>query len=272
MPLYWGDVNIEEEDRLLSALEGSSTWKQLWFQEFRSKQLLQFAGDAALYISRAVGAKVVDRLLEQAKAGLSNFKEQDRLHLVTHSWGTVILFDVLFAARWDPENTPGYKSVQEIRKILYGLEPDAGSGLRLTSIHTMGSPIAIFSLLDIDEITEVKPSHDITPQLQQFLENIHRVLGSALPWNNFIHPGDPVAYPLEVLLPQLVDGESKFLDVQDIVTHNANLGDYITNAFSQSILALLHGGDAHSSYWQSEEVAKKIAEQIARVARRNGQG
>jgi hypothetical protein len=38
----------------------------------------------------------------------------------------------------------------------------------------------------------------------------------------------------------------------------------LTEPVSQTVLALLHGGDAHASYWQSQEVAQKIAEEIHR--------
>lgn len=96
--LYWGDVNINAETQLLTTLKSSPLWEQIWFREFREKQLLQFAGDAALYISRHIGSKVVNKLKTQALDALKNHQPDARLHLVTHSWGTVILFDVLFAA------------------------------------------------------------------------------------------------------------------------------------------------------------------------------
>ncbi len=97
--LYWGNLNKTEEQKLLQAYQNSSIWPQLWFIDFREKQLLQFAGDAALYISRAVGSKVADALKEQALAGLQGYDpKEDRLHIVTHSMGTVILFDILFSA------------------------------------------------------------------------------------------------------------------------------------------------------------------------------
>lgn len=95
IPLYWGDVGLTEENNLLEKLKKSDAWQRLWFKDFRSTQLMQFVGDAALYISRHVGSKVVQRLAEQIKANLPEQpREEDRLHLITHSWGTVILFDV----------------------------------------------------------------------------------------------------------------------------------------------------------------------------------
>jgi hypothetical protein len=275
IPLYWGDVNIVAEQTLLSTLQDSPDWKHLWFREFREKQILQFAGDAALYISRYVGSQVVQQLAEQSQKMLKGWQPKDRLHLVTHSWGTVILFDVLFAARWDEDKIPGYPYARAIRDFVFGVEPNPEKGIRLSSIHTMGSPVALFSLIDVKEnptgtnvnTPNITNTHDITPRLEELLENLYQSLGKKLLWKNFIHPGDPVAYPLATLMTQLVDGNGKYLDVQDVVMHNKELFDFFTQAVSQSVLALLHGGDAHSNYWKSEEVARTIAQTIRRSAK-----
>lgn len=272
--LYWGNLNEAEEQKLLNVYQTSSIWQQLWFRDFREKQLLQFAGDAALYISRAVGSKVADALKDQAVAGLQGYDpKEDRLHIVTHSMGTVILFDILFSARWDPDYMPGHASVEMIRAGLFGTSPNPTQGIRLGSISTMGSPIGFFSLLDVTTTTEelqdaqghILSTHDITPRLEQFLEALHQELGSKILWNNFVHPGDPIAYPLEKLLPQLVDSENRYIEIQDILTHPSNLTDFLTEPFSQTLFALLHGGEAHNSYWQNEQVAQQIAQAIERA-------
>jgi hypothetical protein len=273
VPLYWGDVNLEAEDELLGLLKTSPHWDEFWFKEFREKQIMQFAGDAALYISRYVGSKVIDRIAQQAsQLLLQNYRPGDRLHLVTHSWGTVILFDVLFAARWDQPDIPGHKNAQAIREEIFGLQPNLEAGIGLASIHTMGSPVALFSLIDVREsMTNAQSakvnSHDITPRLEELLKSLYARLNQKLPWYNFAHPGDPVAYPLAKLIPKLVDRNSRYLDIQDVITRNANLSDFFNQAVSQTFLALLHGGDAHGSYWRSEEVADTIAQTIRRAAR-----
>lgn len=267
--LYWGDVGINLENQLLETLQSSPFWRQVWFREFRERQLLQFAGDAALYISRHMGSKVVNRLKTDALKGIQNPQPGDRLHLVTHSWGTVILFDVLFAGRWNDPKVPAHDDVMAIRDAIFGISgtnPDPHQGIQLTSIHTLGSPIAIFSLIDVipgKDDTAGTPStpssHDITPNLQKLLENLNEVRkGEKLPWRNYLHPGDPVAYPLNELMSSLVDGDKKYLDIQDVITHEAGLFDFLTEPFSQTALALLHGGDAHGSYFHSEKVVQEI--------------
>ncbi|MBE9224463.1 hypothetical protein IQ264_03105 [Phormidium sp. LEGE 05292] len=256
--LYWGDINQEAQDNLVKSFKQSSAWNQLWFKDFRTNQLLQFAGDAALYLSRTVGYQVVQRLKEQALKGIQGYNPQeDRLHLVTHSWGTVILFDILFAERWNFDNVPGHQDVIAIRNFLFGLPPTPNTGIRLASINTMGSPIALFNLIHVNG-----SSHDFQPILEELLKNLYNFRGRQLPWTNFIHPGDPVAWPLETVLFDSVAEQKKYLDLIDFVNKNEDWSDRIFQQLSQKTLALIHGGDAHGSYWQSKQVADKIVQTI----------
>jgi hypothetical protein len=268
--LYWGDVNEVEEQNLSDLYQASSLWPHLWFRDWREMQLLQFVGDAVLYISRAVGYKVADRLREQVMAGLHGCNaEEDRLHVVTHSMGTVILFDILFSARWDPSDVPGHASVEEMRDGLFGVAPNQGHGIRLGSIAMMGSPIGFFSLLSVTASThngdgQPLSGHDITPRLELFLKSLYQELGTKLPWYNFVHPGDPIGCPLEKLLPCLLDGASQSIDIQDILTPPTGL-DVAVEPVSQTMLALAQAGVAHGSYWQSDLVAQKIAQAIEKA-------
>lgn len=253
--LYWGDVGEEAQERLRTNLKQSQAWNQLWFRDFRANQLLQFAGDAALYLSRTIGSEVVRRIKEQAKEGLKGCDpEKDRLHLITHSWGTVILFDILFAQRWNYTDSPGHQDAMDIRNALFGLPPIPYTGVELASIHTMGSPIALFSLLHVDGST-----HNFQKLFEELLKNLYNARNRKLPWLNFIHPGDPVAWPLEGLLFDSLNGESRYLDLADVVIQKEDFTDFFFQMVSQKILALVHGGDAHSSYWESKQVADRIA-------------
>lgn len=268
VPLYWGDVNQRSLNELLAILKSSSQWNQLWFKDFRTEQLLQFVGDAGLYISRLIGSMAADQLKEQVFEQLVGYEPDDRLHLVTHSWGTVILFDILFASRWDNPNIPGFRSVQALRNQLYGIGDDPKKGIRLGSIQTMGSPIALFSLITITGKNEHDEStHDIIPGLEDLLKNI--VQGDRkLPWINFVHPGDPIAWPLDRLLSRLVAGSNHYVDIQDLLTRGSGFWEFIAQLppIRQTFLALANGGNAHGSYWHNKEVAKRIAANIV-VAR-----
>ncbi|MDF5716789.1 MAG: hypothetical protein PUP93_23695 [Rhizonema sp. NSF051] len=71
-----------------------------------------------------------------------------------------------------------------------------------------------------------------------------------------------VVHPLTQLIPKLVDGKSQCIEIQDIFTHDTTLTDFLTNIVSQMTIALVHGGEAHGSYWQSKEVAQTIVNVI----------
>jgi len=238
----------------------------MWFKTFREKQLLQFIGDAALYISPHVGSKVVERLRTNAVEVLQNASSDDSLHLVTHSWGTVIVFDILFATRWDDPEVPGHQEVMDIRNCIFGLsgeEDTSNQGIKLASINTMGSPIAIFSLTSVNGDPNQPGSdgrgNDITLNLQKLLNNLYEARnGEKLPWRNFIHPGDPIAFPLEELMKDLVDNKEKYIDFEDIITQESNIFNFMMQPIRQTSLALLRGGEAHGSYWQSQKVLQEI--------------
>lgn len=197
-PIYffWGDLSIPLLTRLRNDMAQSPKWQNFWFQEFRNREVLEFVGDAALYLSRHIGSEIVRRFKNEALATLQNFGSRDRLHFVTHSLGSVILFDLLFAGRWDDPQLDRTASTQDIRKIvddirqaLFGLAPNPNSGLPLASMHTMGSPIALFSLLSVNG----QSSHDLTPKMSSFLESLYNLRQQkSLPWRNFTHPGDPM--------------------------------------------------------------------------------
>lgn len=278
IPLYWGDVNIQSEQDLISKVaHADGCWRELWFQNTRKNSILHFMGDAALYISRSVGSKIVEELRIQIEDGLESQSQGDRLHLVTHSWGTFILFDILFAARWNDTTIPGHESAMSIRRCFDGLEPNPDEGIRLASIHTMASPIAIFSLLDIvkgenqalgfPELTEnqaeQRATHDITPKLKQFVANLtDKQDTNKLPWRNYLHPADPIAWPLDPLIYSLVDGLQRNIEIKDIISKLTFL-ESLMQPFSKTPLPmLLYGGQAHGSYFNNVQVAQEIVQTI----------
>lgn len=259
---FWGDLSTELLAQLRLGIISSSTWSKFWFQDFRTKEILEFVGDAALYLSRHVGSQIVRRFKNDALGMLEDAAQGDRLHFVTHSLGSVILFDLLFAGRWeDPqldldESTKDIRQiVKDIREAFFGLGNNSHSGLPLASIHTMGSPIALFSLLSVNG----ESTHDLTPQMSTFLENLYNQRQKPLPWRNFAHPGDPIAYPLEGVIPMLLDGAAQYVSIQDQITDNGNI---FIRPFQQRLLPLIWGGQAHGSYWSNQLVAQTIGEII----------
>lgn len=262
---FWGDLNVGPQEALKRGLQDSPQWGNMWFQDFRTAEIMEFVGDAALYLSRHIGAKVVTRFQETALAPLQSADPDDRLHLVTHSMGTVVLFDILFARRWEDQSLDNDVNTRNIRQIvgqirdsLFGMGANPGQGLPIASIHTLGSPIALFTLLSVTG----ESSHDLSPRLKEFLQRLFNSRRNQdLPWYNFIHPGDPIAYPLVGVIRMLLKDSQQYVHVQDVLTQRGNLWN---QTFKRNLLPLLFGGDAHGSYWKSELVAKTIGEVLTK--------
>ena len=270
IPLSWGNVNIPAENQLLSEWQNSLVWPEMWFKDFRQSQILRFVGDAALYISRAVGADAAIQMFNQAKAGLNNFQHTDRLHIVCHSWGTVILFDILFASRWTDPGVPpnAAAAVRQIRQFIQGVPDDAKSpidpasnlragqsqGLRIASIHTMGSPLAIYQLM-----ASSISSHDIAEGLRNTLAYYPKE--EPVYWRNYLHPGDPVAYPLETVMPGVLKNNLS-IQIADLALPITCIKDRLFNMIGNLTPLVLNGGNAHGSYWHSDFVADQIATKI----------
>jgi hypothetical protein len=264
---FWGRCGEAALGNLQQRMQKSSAWDKLWFKDFRKDQILDFVGDGALYLSRAVGCQVVDCIFEGALKALQNHEPGDRLHLVTHSWGTVILLDVLFAKRWvsqgfkeaDPKT---WESVQQIRNALFGMGENPAIGLPLGSIHTMGSPIALFNLINTGDAN----GHDLVPELQVFLRNLRQNTNKALTWNNYLHPADPIAYPLEGVSEQFLGatGPNTSVQVSDILVKTDAWNEKLLGAIQGNIISVIYGGTAHNSYWKIPEIPKAIAATIQR--------
>jgi hypothetical protein len=167
--VYWGDVSDKAEETVLAQWRSSPIWRSMWFPDFRAKMMLQLIGDSTIYISRALGVAVVERIFEAVKSTFKDREKGDRLHLVTHSWGAVILLDLLFAPRWTEKDNPGYEHVHDLRNAMFGMGHNAGEGVLLASITTMGSPMSLFSLMDGSSSGFGSSSHDITGQYPDVL-------------------------------------------------------------------------------------------------------
>jgi hypothetical protein len=276
LPLYWYHITKPQEQNLSGLLGTSKAWKNMWFRDLRQTFLLHFAGDAALYLSQHIAAQAIESMFNQIIAYEQNnpLSNDDNIHIVSHSWGTVILFDILFGARWDdtlatnscynndPSMTTAIEKVAQIRNKFYGMGKDKDVGIEISGINTMGSPLAFYSLL----LSNVGSLHDISGNLKTFLSIMDsRRKSKGLPtlkWENFIHRGDLIAYPLENVLPNLLDGSALFINIKDTITVPDDLWQNIWKFTNQNIMtaAIVTAFDgAHNSYWKSDLVAGNIA-------------
>jgi hypothetical protein len=211
------------------------------YQEFREDFISQFFGDALTYFNTYRGEHIRDELANQLYQFLKHHPDERELHLVTHSLGSVILWDVLFSERFACDD-PAYI----IRSLLTpSLNSSNDAKIRLASITTMGSPILFFNLM-----------LDIQPEkLKALAENYQQ---EPLRWLNIIHSSDIIAYPLQASLDAKSMSNIFFRD--KYIWADANGVEQLARTFGQAHAAMAVAvSDAHSSYWHSRGVARLIA-------------
>jgi hypothetical protein len=236
LPIYWGDIAEEELKSLRLSVTSTKIWKKLWYRPLRERLLLPFLGDLANYTSRHAGLRVIRAICEIFSSCLSRIETDMPIYLVTHSLGTVILFDLLFAERWNDDD---FTEVRDLRKALYGVKPHKKEGAQVAGIYTMGSPLAFFSLLE--------GSHNVQKKMTNMLSRI-----PSLEWHNFIHPGDPFVCPFGTLLSDV--------KIREHVIEASNI------PFVSELMGLLLLKEAHTCYWSNGQVAQTIADSIARTS------
>ncbi len=141
---------------------------------------------------------------ESLRFSFSTFERypfDEDLHIVAHSLGSVILWDILFSDTFSPNDPAFY-----IRNVIKGLSgPGEGRKVKLRSITTLGSPLLFFNrALNID-----------IQRLKQFAS---RYTGKPLRWINIIHASDIFAYPIRTSFE--LEGSSLF--VRDVYLGERN--------------------------------------------------
>ncbi len=77
------------------------------YQEFREDFISDFFGDVLTYFNTERGRDVREIIAQQLHKFLQNSSQEEELHIIAHSLGTVVLWDVLFSGRF-PEDDPAY--------------------------------------------------------------------------------------------------------------------------------------------------------------------
>jgi hypothetical protein len=209
------------------------------YQALREDFLSQFFGDALTYFNPERGQAIRDAIADQLYQFLKHHPDEDELHLITHSLGSVILWDVLFSDRFACDD-PAYT----IRSLI----STSKQKMRLKSITTMGAPILFFNMM-----LDIRPE-----QVKAFAAKYQP---ESLRWINIIHASDIVAYPLEAslnakLMPNLV-----FRD--RFIWADANGAEKAARTFGQAHAAMaLAVSDAHGSYWNSRGTARLITSNL----------
>lgn len=269
---FWGNFlgdrdkmwnNIEQDLQELSQESPQADLEDNFrYRKFRDGFLSQFVGDFLAYLNPQRGIAIRKVIAQDLYHFLHDNPEEKELHIIAHSLGSVILWDVLFSERFSP-NDPAF----EIRAMINRLnQPNAARLLK--SISTMGSPI-----LFLNTMLDVKPE-----QVKQFVAGYQE---EPLRWVNIIHASDIIAYPLRASLKLNssvnLDFKDKFID-NDANSIERNLNNFaksdnkivqaigVVNPLINEAVAyapmLVGAADAHTGYWNCRQTASLITANI----------
>jgi hypothetical protein len=251
---YWGHVYRAELNKIWNKIDNAQD--RLKHQEFRKRYLSQFVGDAFTYLGSERGAKIREDIANQLIDFIDKHPDETELHIITHSLGTVILWDILFSDKFQA-NDPAFKIRERLKQ---NSAPLTNPKINLKSITTMGSPISLFN-----SMLEVKPQQ-VNLLAQQYSSQKLKW------WLNLIHVSDIIAYPIHPVLDSQ-DLSSLFL-TEKYLEENVNPVEEALEKLSKfaslkeitSILsyAQVAAGslNAHTSYWKNDQVADFIVNHI----------
>ncbi|WP_413172461.1 hypothetical protein [Anabaena azotica] len=221
-------------------------------QELRQGFISDFVGDAFTYLNHEKGAKIRKSITEHLEDFIKNHSQETELHIIAHSMGTVILWDMLFSDKFEPSD-----AALKFRSLI-------NERVKLKSITTMGSPIILFNMLLDIQSEQVK----LRCKSQKY----------PLKWLNIIHSSDMIAYPISSSLEIKADSNlsvtDKFIvdnanNLESSVRQIMNLPAIKTLSDITSINKVLDLGavaagaaDAHIGYWNCLQTAKLITEHI----------
>lgn len=263
---FWGNVLSDLGQMWNSIDEGfqqhgiQDTESLFRYQKFRKGFLSDFVGDAFTYLNPERGTKIRGLILQQLQDFTSRYPQEEQLHIIAHSLGAVVLWDILFSNRFS-SNDPAF----EIRGMLRGnSDLDGSSQVCLKSITTMGSPIPLFNLMfDVS-------SKKSMPLVNQDIYS--------LKWINVVHSSDIIAYPIKSSLE--VDSSWDLSVHDEFIQKDSNAAERAVRKFVESpaasiftrsqayIDAISHApmvagaGDAHRSYWNCNKTTVLIADNI----------
>lgn len=226
-------------------------------QELREQFISNFVGDAFTYLNVERGAKIRASITEHLEDFITIHPEEKEIHIVAHSMGTVILWDMLFSNRFQSGDAAfKFRSLIQER-------------VELKSITTMGSPIILFNMI-----------FDVQPEM---INNFVLEYQKQKPkWINIIHATDVIAYPVST---NLTNSKTSHLSIQNkfitseanhLEKHIKNIGNLLPVEISKqlhsginqafSLAAIVSGaGDAHINYWNCPQTAKIITDNVLDV-------
>ncbi len=217
------------------------------YRTFREGLFSQFLGDFFTYMNPDKGREIRKIIAQQLYNFIKQNPNDSELHIVAHSLGTVILWDILFSDRFSAKD-PALSIRAMIRELQNQTDVKLKHQVNLSSITIMGSPI-----LFINMMLDVRPE-----KVEQFAHSYSSE--QPLRWLNLIHGSDLMAYPLKANLHLAENSYLKFED--EYLLEDANLAEKTARSLGQNELAMALGSNAHKSYWNCSETARLITNNI----------
>lgn len=241
-PQLWNCVQQDLRDfQTKHEIDIGEVFQYIQYREFC---IDKFFGDLFTYLNSDYGWEIRKIIALQLLEFLKKHPDQDELHIVAHSLGGVILWDILFSDKFKPNDPAFY-----IRSVIKGLSNSKGTHqVGLGSITTMGTPLLLFNLM-----------LGISPKMLKLFAS--KYTGKPLGWVNIIHASDVLAYPIRASFN--IDSENGiFLRDKFIASHN------LWKKVSQPLgglagLSMAKGLEsAHKSYWSRSRVARLVTANI----------
>ncbi|VEP17169.1 conserved hypothetical protein [Hyella patelloides LEGE 07179] len=198
------------------------------YKSYRYKFINEFLGDFLIYQNPRRGAEIRKTLYQQLNQFIEDHPNDNEIHFIAHSLGSVILWDLLFSEDL-PKDDPGY----HFRNIL--------EKHKICSITTMGSPLLFLKQmfdLDFSLINNCVMNLSTTNT-----NHLHKIR-----WVNIIHSSDMIAYPLKAAIEDEINSDILFFD--QYVWQDGNGKERGLRTIGSVELAMVVGAsDAHSSYF-----------------------
>ena len=217
------------------------------YRTFREGLFSQFLGDFFTYMNPDKGREIRKTIAQQLYNFIKENPNDSELHIVAHSLGTVILWDVLFSDRFSAKD-PALSIRAMIRELENQTDVKLKNQVNLKSITLMGSPILLINMM-----LDVRPE-----KVNQFAHSYSSE--QPLRWLNLIHPSDLISYPLKASLHLAENSYLKFED--EYLLEDVNLAEKTARSLGQNELAMALGSNAHKSYWNCSETARLITNNI----------
>ena len=218
------------------------------YRTFREGLFSQFLGDFFTYMNPDKGREIRKIIAQQLYNFIKQNPNDSELHIVAHSLGTVILWDILFSDRFSAKD-PALSIRAMIRELQNQTDVKLKHQVNLKSITLMGSPILL-----INTMLDVRPE-----KVNQFAHSY--ASEQPLRWLNLIHASDLIAYPLKASLHLAENSCLKFTD--EYLLDDVNLAEKTARTLGQTDLAMVLGSsDAHNNYWNCRETARLITNNI----------